>query len=198
MRNDPFLRLNTYSLDKAATPSDEARIGAFEAELGTTLPEDYRRFLMRSGPVGIEGAARIPVEGTRQTSISALYGLGCKKSWDLRNNTMQTYAGRIPDETIPIGEDGDSGDLALLLVEGQGRGQVYVWWHDHPEIDSARLAKMRTDLQAAGHNVAQMNDAALIHTWENSHSDELGYKPLWGNIRRIAGSFEELLSLLAG
>lgn len=198
MDRDALQRLSTYSLDKNASPASEEQMAAFEAELGMSFPDEYRTFLLQSGPLGIERAARIPVEGGGDTSISALYGLGCKPSWDVRHQTMDVYSGRVPDETIPIGEDGDSGDIALLSLEGEQRGRVFIWWHDHPEIDPTRLRQMYSDLAAAGQSVGQMNDAAVIHAWEHAHADELGYRPLWGNIRPIASSFDDLLRLIAG
>lgn len=197
MENDLLKHLTTYPLDKAASPASEDMISAFEADLGARLPTQYRRFLRMSGPIGIESGTRIPVGGGSELSVSALYGLGCKRSWDVRHQTVDVYAGRIPDETIPVGENGDTGDLVLLAIDGRQYGEVFVWWHDHPEIDDARISKMQQDLTAEGYDLSQMNIAAIIYTWEKAHADELGHAPLWGNIRRIAGSFEELLSAIA-
>jgi hypothetical protein len=198
MENNRLAHLKTYTLDEAALPADEEAIASFEAEVGARMPESYRHFLLRSGPVGIESDARIPVEGGGDTSVSVLYGLNCKRAWDVRHQTMEVYSGRIPDETVPIGEDGGTGDLALLVIEGPHCGKVYVWWHDHPEIDSARLDKMFRDLASSGHDLSRMNIGAVIHAWEHEHADELGRAPLWGNVQQIAPSFDALLDLLAG
>jgi SMI1 / KNR4 family (SUKH-1) len=198
MEIDRLARLVTYTLDKTALPASEEVVASFETDLGAQLPNEYRRFLLQSGPVGIEGSTQIPVEGGGNTSVSALYGLGCKRSWDLRHQTMNVYSGRIPDETIPIGEDGDTGDLTLLVIAGSHYGETYVWRHDRPEIDSERLDKMSQDLASSGHELKQMDIASIIHTWEHEHSNELGHSPLWGNVQRIAPSFDVLLDLMAG
>jgi len=198
MPDNPLAALTTYRLDSDVSPADEAAIAAFEEEIGGGLPTAYRRFLAASAPVGIEGASRFPLKGGESASISALYGLACDSDWDVRHQTMQIYPGRIPDETVAIGEDGDSGDLVLLVFDGPRRGEVCIWFHDHPEIAGDRLDAMRADLAATGADLGRMDDAAVIHAWEHAHADELGRPPLWGNVEHVADSFEALLELLAG
>lgn len=130
--------------------------------------------------------------------MGVLYGLGCDRHWDIGSQTFDVYPGRIPDETIPIGEEGEAGDVLLLAFDGRRAGEVFVWLHDHPEIDSAKLDTMREDLSDAGRDVGSMDHAAVIHAWEHEHAAELDHPPLWGNGRALAPSFAELLRLTAG
>lgn len=191
--------LSTYALDDEASGAGEQEVAAFERDLGGRLDDDYRAFLRASGPVGIEEARPLELEGGGSASLGVLYGLGCEDHWDVRAQTFDVYPGRIPDETIPIGEDGEGGgDLVLLVFDGPRRGEVCVWLHDHPEIEGDRLDAMRRDLDAAGQDVGAMNDAAVIHAWEHAHADELDHPPLWGNVRALAPSFAELLRRSAG
>ena len=123
--------LNPYPLRGAARP-DDGELDRLEEELGGRLPNVYRRFLKEYGGIGLEGGAVFPSPGLPDHRsagrISAFYGLGGDRDWDLRTRAFDTYAGRIPDETIPIGES--EGDLVLLGFEGSRRGRVYSWFHE--------------------------------------------------------------------
>jgi hypothetical protein len=122
--------LRPYRLHGTARP-DEAKLDRLEEELGSRLPTTYRRFLTRCGGIGLEGGAVFPSPGLpddRSARISAFYGLGGDPSWDLRTRAFDTYAGRIPDDTVPIGES--EGDLVLLGFDGGRRGRVFTWFHE--------------------------------------------------------------------
>ncbi|GAB3904151.1 hypothetical protein GCM10029964_097230 [Kibdelosporangium lantanae] len=118
--------LRPYPLAGAVHP-DDAALDQLEAELGGRLPSVYRRFLKQCGGTGLEGGAVFP-SPVRQGRISTFYGLGGSSWWDLRTRAFDTYAGRIPDETVPIGESED--DLVLLGFDGTRRGHVFTWFHD--------------------------------------------------------------------
>lgn len=192
--------LDLRSLDDAAEPASDAVLHRFEKDLGADLDPTYRELLSSTGPVYVREAAELPLpDGAGSTRLTTLFGLGCDRHWDLRSQTFDVYSGRIPDETIPIGEaSGGNGDLILLAVEGPKRGEVFLWQHDHPEISSARLDQMTRDLIEAGSDVAPMDQAAIIHAWEHAHADELGRAPLWGNVVPVATSVTDLLRRTAG
>src|SRR5437588_1466395 len=139
MLEDLLKSLATYTLDRDASPASEDDVRPFEHDIGGHLPDEYRDFLMTSGPIGIENPARLALDDGGSAAVSALYGLGCDPEWDVRHQTFDVYAGRIPDETIPIGEDGDTGDQVLLVFDGPRRGEIAIWLHDHPEIDGQKL-----------------------------------------------------------
>ena len=119
--------LRPYPLAGAARP-DDAELDRLEQDLGGRLPHGYRRFLKECGGTGLEGGAVFPSPGRRQGRIAAFYGLGGEPRHDLRTRTFGSYAGRIPDETVPIGESED--DLVLLGFDGARSGQVFTWFHD--------------------------------------------------------------------
>ena len=101
----------------------------------------YRRFLHEGGGTGLQPSARFP-SPVRTGRITSFYGLGGDSWWDLRARTFDTYAGRIPDETVPFGESED--DLVLIAFDGPRRGQIFTWFHDraaspadiHPVADT--------------------------------------------------------------
>jgi hypothetical protein len=122
--------LRPYPLIGAAHP-DDAELDRLDEDLGGRLPSTYRRFIKQYGGTGLEGGAIFPSPGLpegRHGRINAFYGLGGEKRWDIRYRAFDTYAGRIPDETIPIGQS--EGDLVLLGFDGGRRGHVYTWFHE--------------------------------------------------------------------
>ncbi|MET0237357.1 MAG: SMI1/KNR4 family protein [Kibdelosporangium sp.] len=119
--------LRPYELKGAVRPGD-AELDQLESDLGGRLPSVYRRFLKECGGIGLTGGAVFPSPGTPGGRINAFYGLGGDSWWDVRARTFDTYAGRIPDETVPIGES--EGDLVLIGFDGGRRGQVFTWFHE--------------------------------------------------------------------
>lgn len=131
---DPFAahlsRLRAYPL-RPVTRRDPkpGEIEAFEAELGCDLPEPYRAFLARWGRHALSSVPRFDlaraVQPARSACIGQFFGFSTDGSSDLVTATMETYAGRVPDDTVPIGRDPGSG-LVLLGTTGPRRGQVFV------------------------------------------------------------------------
>lgn len=104
----------------------EAGLASFELELGVTLPDPYRRFLLRNNggrpplkkdTVDVEGlpggAAGIQFFFGRSDSL---------ESYDLRWN-KETLCERIPDNLLPIACDSSGNDFCLSL-QGADRGAV--------------------------------------------------------------------------
>ncbi|MBM4782999.1 MAG: SMI1/KNR4 family protein [Archangiaceae bacterium] len=121
-------RLRAYAL-RPATRRDPkpGEIEAFEAELGRTLPEPYRSFLARWGRHALSSVPRFDLdraEPARSGCISQFFGFSTDGSSDLVKATREPYAGRVPDDTVPIGRDPGSG-LVLLGIAGPRRGQVF-------------------------------------------------------------------------
>lgn len=109
---------------------------AFEADIGASLPDDYRRFLAtHNGGRPTRPCFRITWTDQLCASrfpwddLDFLYGLG-RDSWaDLRARRL-CYLDRIPHDCIPIGNDPGPNQL-LLAVTGPRRGQVLFWVSDY-------------------------------------------------------------------
>jgi hypothetical protein len=193
---NPLDRLKTYALETDAERPSDTDLARLEDDLGGRLPTAYRRFLLTSAPLGIEGGAVFPTDDGGRGRISTFFGLGGGPERDIRQLTFETYPGRIPDETVPIGENGQNSDLVLLVFDGARRGWIATWDHEHHELAEGELARMSEDLAASGTDVNTLDDHAVIHAWEHAHADELGRPPLWGNLRVAAHSFRDFLDLL--
>lgn len=120
--------------------------GAFEQakkEIGSPLPEEHKRLLLRYNggrtepacfPVTWEGqswAKRFPYD-----TVHFLFGFREGSPSDLLDN-LETYRGRIPDDTLPIGRD-PGGNLLLIGFHGANTGKVYLWLQDH-EVEEGEV-----------------------------------------------------------
>jgi len=111
----------------------ESDVAAFERELGSPLPADYRVFLLRrnGGRFDRPVLFQLPTdEYSDRMGLFNVYGLlrppGGNHN-DLRHN-LEVHRGRIPRGTLPIADDGDN--LLLLGLEGDRRGKLYLWIRD--------------------------------------------------------------------
>lgn len=130
-------RLRAYALRPATRREpDPGDIQSFEAELGCELPEPYRSFVARWGRYALSSVPRFTFaragDPARSACISQFFGFSTDGSSDLVQATMDTYAGRVPDETVPMGRDPGSG-LVLLGIAGPRRGQVLSWAQGGPD-----------------------------------------------------------------
>jgi hypothetical protein len=112
-----------------ASPDD---VAAFEAEIGTTLPDDYRQFLLRSN--GGSLGDKYELEGTY--AVIASVG-GFREGYSLRSARAcyQASPVRIPRALLWIMDD-PGGNAICLGLTGEYRGKVYFWDHDeepHPD-----------------------------------------------------------------
>lgn len=139
----PMARLRAYPLRPATRRDPEpGDIQAFEAELGCELPEPYRSFVARWGRHALSSVPRFAFshagQPERSACISQFFGFSTDGSSDLVQAAMDTYAGRVPDDTVPIGRDPGSG-LLLLGIDGPRRGQVFSWGQGGPDGDGVTL-----------------------------------------------------------
>ena len=119
-------------------PAPADKLARFEADIGHTLPDDYRYFLINcnggyvggrywyrgKNPEGQEVEAGVHhIGGFRDESCFSL-------SW-----TRDCYEGRIPDELIWINDD-PFGNAICLGIAGDHRGRVFFWDHENePDED---------------------------------------------------------------
>ena len=111
-----------------AEPTNEAAIATFEAKRGFRLPGDYREFLLTANggkpdPCAFQLALR---SGPYTDSlVHWFHALGD----DLESIADEMHR-RIPPELLPIASD-PGGNLVCIGVEGDARGKVYFWDHEH-------------------------------------------------------------------
>lgn len=111
-----------------AAAATEARVGAFEAQIGARLPEDYRQFLLRyNGGKPLPSGFRLALRTGPYTDsmVHALYSLYDGEFDNLEDRVRWQ---RLPPGVIKIGCDPGGNGICLVLT-GERRGQI--WFRDH-------------------------------------------------------------------
>jgi anti-anti-sigma factor len=119
-------------IEDTVPPATEEQIRTFEAEIGHTLPEDYRAFLARcrggSTDWKCEYEGVSPDGEKRSLLIGTINGVRKGYTYSLSYN-RKFIGNRIPKSLIGIMDD-PGGNLICLGVSGPERGRVYFWDHE--------------------------------------------------------------------
>jgi hypothetical protein len=118
----------------AGPPLGEATIAAWEGSVGIVLPPAYKSFLLKHN-----GGRPIPrafpmsdFPNNPYGTVQVFFRIGGMMEVSSIDWNVKTFAGRIPQELLPIACDG-SGDLLLLALEGEHMGAVLFWdYYDQP------------------------------------------------------------------
>jgi cell wall assembly regulator SMI1 len=105
-------------------------IERFERQIGTTLPETYRSFLLRYNG-GHPEPNMFPIQGFYADTHGLLEWFFCIAKgdvYDLAENE-QLYHNRVPPDLLPIATD-PGGNLICLAIEGKNQGKIYFWHHE--------------------------------------------------------------------
>lgn len=123
---------------------DQSALEVFESFVGYKLPKEYAEFLKGNvGETPNPSAFEVPDEG--DSSVQYFFPLLSKNKTETIAYKLKNYAGRVPEEMLPIGTD-PGGNLILLAVTGPQRGKVFFWDHeqeaddeDQPYYDNIKL-----------------------------------------------------------
>jgi hypothetical protein len=113
-------------------PCTEQQIAEFEQQIGMTLPEDYREFLLQWNGGTFRGVPAFPLrEPQDQNDYGTIYGFfGLARepsSNDLRYAGMRLdFDERVPEHILAIG-DNDFYEFVCISLGGADRGAVYLW-----------------------------------------------------------------------
>jgi hypothetical protein len=117
-------------------PLDPEAIREAERQIGVPLPQAYKQFLLKYNGGRPEPAAfRITWSGQEWAddwsvdTVHMLLGLRPGDEADFLTD-FESYQGRIPNDTVPIGYD-PGGNLLLLGVRGRNTGKVFFWMQDY-------------------------------------------------------------------
>jgi hypothetical protein len=122
-----------YRFDECGPELCPERIRRLESELGMSLPDEYKTFLLRhNGGRPIPNA--FPIEGLANNPfgvIQVFFGVddpieSCNVDWN-----YDVHKGRVPSNLLPIATD-DGGDLVCLSIFGDDSGAV-LFWDRHSE-----------------------------------------------------------------
>jgi SMI1-KNR4 cell-wall len=101
-----------------------------EEEIGKSLPDDYKAFLLESNG-GQPELKKFPIQNNENDDAGILsWFLGiCPGDYhDLLTN-VNRFSDRIPENLIPIARD-PGGNLILMSLDGKDKGNVYFWAHE--------------------------------------------------------------------
>lgn len=129
-------------IKKKAPPAPEEEIARLEAELGATLPEDYRLFLAACNGGYLGGAlwyrAPTPDGGSADAGIHHIGGFREESHFSLekrREIYQSEEPPRIPHDLLWVMDD-PFGNAICLGIHGACRGRVYFWDHEEePDPD---------------------------------------------------------------
>jgi hypothetical protein len=114
-------------LEDTVPPATEEQIRAFEAEIGQTLPEDYRAFLAQCSGGSVDSIFEYngvsPDGGECVHPLRTINGVRRSFTYSLSYN-RNSIGGRIPKSLIWIMDD-PGGNLICLGISGPDRGRVY-------------------------------------------------------------------------
>jgi hypothetical protein len=187
-----------YNLDKKPNTIDFrlSSIKELEKELETTLPKDYKAYLQSFDVIGFHKKLKVFVVEknplTEFTYLEILYGFSERNIYNLFTLIFDTYSGRIPDETIPIGQDA-YGNLFLLSVYGDNFGKIWFWDHEHREIAESKFKEMVKDLKNANIATKGLDIESIIWQWERLPNNKLMKNIGFGNVYLLANSFTEFI-----
>lgn len=145
---------------------DHSALEVFETFVGCRLPKEYAEFLKANvGDTPIPSAFEVPGEG--DTSVQYFFPLLSKRKTDTLTYKLKNYAGRVPEDMLPIGAD-PGGNLILLAVAGPKRGKVFFWDHEREGDDEE---------QPYYDNIKQLADSfadflASLHEFRDQDQDE--------------------------
>jgi hypothetical protein len=115
-------------IEEKGPPLSEADVLSLEKYLGTSLPDQYRRFLLscNGGRPSLDVVTIPNLRGGEKTDLQVFFGLGRPhESSDVRWN-FKTFSGRVPRGLLPVACD-SGGSLFCLATTGRDVGKVFFW-----------------------------------------------------------------------
>lgn len=113
----------------------EDSLQAVEQKYACQLPDDYRRFLLENNGGFPSPDCVIFTEAGHETAsdVFCFFAIGDERAWASLEWNYETFSGRLPKDTLPVGRD-SCGNLWLLSVAGETAGSVFFW--DHGSYDT--------------------------------------------------------------
>lgn len=113
-------------------PPSETALTELERVTGP-LPADYREWLAAEGGGQLEddmayGTDDVDAVDAAHPAVTIFLGAGGPDQINLAWY-RRTYAGRMPDELLPVATD-DAGDLVVLATTGEHLGSIWHWAHE--------------------------------------------------------------------
>ena len=125
----PNMAIDWPAMNERGPQVTEVSVTKFEAQLGATLPEDYRAFLLdvNGGQTGRNHCVFTIWLRKSRTDETVLNSLNSLDDPDDRSDLVTRWKRArkwLPQEVIPVGYD-DGGGTVVVVVAGPRRGQVW-------------------------------------------------------------------------
>jgi hypothetical protein len=109
-----------------SSTATESQLTAFEEQMGTRLPPDYRNFLLENNGVELLNQSFFVQDLDQEIKLQALFGLHNTSSRGLTlNHWLTEYEDELGPDTLLIGKD-RGGNFLLYTVAGEDQG-IYYW-----------------------------------------------------------------------
>lgn len=116
------------------TPVTSEYLDTLEAQIGCSLPADYKDFILTTGGVLGLTRASFPVHGFEETEcIAVIFGRDGGSNYDLIAN-FKDLGEDLEVPVLPIGSD-HFGNYLFLGLHGEQKGKFY-FWELHPASDA--------------------------------------------------------------
>jgi len=112
------------TIEDAGPPLTEERIASFERDLEVRLPDQYRKFLLRTNG-GMPSPDTVDIGGFSQspTDVQVFYRIGGSVKSSELNWNRSTLTERLPDDLLPIACD-SGGSAFCISLRREGWGAV--------------------------------------------------------------------------
>ncbi|MBK9266725.1 MAG: SMI1/KNR4 family protein [Polyangiaceae bacterium] len=115
------------------------QIALFEARWKVVLPDEYKRFLLKSnGGRPSPDVFDVPGYQFEGGVIDSFYGLHSGEYYQLER-AYEVYLDRIPTDMVPMALD-NFGNVVCIGWKGERRGKIYFWDHED-ELDENGLSR---------------------------------------------------------
>ena len=190
--DDAASRLLLYRLQPQAALPTEKQVRDAALALGLTLPDDYVDQCCRFGAVAFEKRACLALpEGCamgRQFWLDIVYAIGAQSDWDPLQLWSNGLRYRLPVGLLPIATDPGGNLLLLGLGERQG---LFVWDHEHRELQPGEFDQRVAELRAVGEPTHELDVDELMLRWETRFVERVSNPSGNGNLYPVAPSWAE-------
>jgi cell wall assembly regulator SMI1 len=145
---------------RSGPPVTEAKLAQLEKQIGATLPQQYREFLLQNN-----GGRPVPntfrdEKRTFSSDVEKFFGVGTTgQSWDLLAQLQQSRE-ELPAELMPVARD-EEGNIVCLVIKGSSKGKIY--FQDNASVVSTEPSRELLSLIFSETEQGQLSPAR--ETW---------------------------------
>lgn len=116
----------TPEITESEPPPTDEQFAAIEAQIGASLPEDYRAFLTTTNGGRVWPEAFRYAGSSKGSLLDVIFSLGVGGAVRDLANEARTWSDRVPRDLLPIARD-QGGNLVCLGVRGPRTGRIFMW-----------------------------------------------------------------------